>query len=127
MRLYSNCHECKKEIRFSTWESDRVGLSKAKGNKIELTCNYCRKTDYYHVNQIRATESRFAGLTALIIFLIGTPLTIYLTWDYIFQFSYIYIIAGLTGIIGVPITVYSIIEKEQRDKISRFNYFKISE
>ena len=127
MRLYTNCHNCKKEIRFSTKEPDRVELSKTKGDKIKLTCKQCGKTDFYHVNKIKATESKIAQIIGLIIFIIGTPLTFYLIWDYIFRFTYIYVIASLIGIIGVPFMIYSIIEKEQTKKVRQFNNFKIRE
>ena len=127
MRLYTNCHNCKSEIRFSTVEPDRVELSKTKGNKIELNCNHCGHTDFYHLNKIKATESKIAQIIALVIFVIGTPLTLYLIWDYIFRFTYIYVIAGLIGLIGVPFMIYSIIEKEQRKKVRLFNNYKISE
>ncbi|MCT4645989.1 MAG: hypothetical protein N4A74_13470, partial [Carboxylicivirga sp.] len=91
MRLYTNCHNCKKEIRFSGWESDRVELSKSKGDKIELTCKSCGQKSVYHINRINATESKITRIIGLIIFLVGTPLTLLWIWDYIFQFSYIYV------------------------------------
>ncbi len=127
MLLYTNCHNCRKEIRFSTSEPDRVELSKSKGEKIELTCKHCGQTDFYHVNKINATESRIAQIIGLTIFVIGTPLTLYLIWDYLFRFLYIYVIAGLIGIIGVPFMIYGIIEKEQRRKVRLFNNYIISE
>jgi hypothetical protein len=127
MRLYTNCHNCKKEIRFSSWESDRVELSKSKGDKIELTCKNCVQKDLYHINRIKATESKVAQIIGLIIFLVGTPLVFIWIWDYIFQFAYIYVIAGLVGMIGVPFMIYSVIEREQRKKVRQFNNYKISE
>ena len=127
MRLYTNCHNCRKEIKFSTSEPDRVELSKSKGDKIELTCNHCGQTDFYHVNEIKATESKTAQIVGLIIFVIGTPLAFYLIWDYIFRFTNIYAIAGLIGIIGVPFMVYSVINRDQKRKVRLFNNYKISE
>ncbi len=127
MRLYTNCHNCKKEIRFSSWESDRVELSKSKGDKIELTCKSCRQIDFYHINTINATENKIARIIGLIIFLVGTPLTLLWNWDYIFQSTYIYVIAGLVGFICVPFMIYSLIEREQRKKVSQFNNYKICE
>ena len=50
MRLYTNCHNCENEIRFSSWESDRVELSKSKGDKIELTCKDCGQQDINNNN-----------------------------------------------------------------------------
>jgi len=78
MRLYANCYNCRKEIRFSTSEPDRVELSKSKRDKIDLTCNQCGQTDFYHVNKIRSTESKIAQIIGLIFFVIGTPLIFYL-------------------------------------------------
>ncbi len=127
MRLYTNCHNCRKEIKFSTSEPDRVELSKSKGEKIELNCNYCGQKDFYHVNKIKATESKTAQVTGLIIFIIGTPLTFYLIWDYTFRVAHIDAIVGLIGIIGVPFMVYSIINMEQKRKVRLFNMYKISE
>jgi len=127
MRLYTNCNNCKKEIRFSSWESDRVELSKSKGNNIELTCSNCQHQDFYHVNRINAIESKIAQIIGLTIFLVGTPLMFLWIWDYMIQFTYIYVIAGLVGIIGVPFMIYSVFEREQRKKIRQFNNYKISE
>ncbi len=127
MRLYTNCHNCKKEIRFSSWESDRVELSRSKGDKIELTCKNCGHKDFYHINRIQATESKIAQIIGLTIFLAGTPLVFLWIWDYIFQFAYIYVIVGLVGMIGFPFMIYSVIEREQRKKVRQFNNYKIGE
>ncbi len=127
MRLYTNCHNCNKEIRFSRWESDRGELSKSIGNKIELTCRICGHKDFYHLNRINATESKITQIIGLTIFLAGTPLVLIWIWDYLFQFTYIYMIAGLVGIIIVPFMVYSVVESEQRKKVRQFNNYKISE
>lgn len=114
-------------IRFSSWESDRVELSKSKGAKIELICKNCGLKDIYHVNRIKATENKIAQIIGLTIFLVGTPMVILWIWDYIFRFTYIYVIAGLIGMIGVPFMIYSAIEREQRKKVRQFNNYKISE
>jgi hypothetical protein len=63
------------------------------------------------VNRIKATESKIVKIIGLIIFLVGTPLVLLWIWDYIFQFTYIYVIAGLVGVIGVPFMIYSVIER----------------
>ena len=81
----------------------------------------------YHVNRIIASESKIAKIIGLIIFLVGTPLMFLWIWDYIFQSAYVYVIAGLIGLIGIPSMIYSIIEKEQKNKIRLFNNCKISE
>jgi len=79
------------------------------------------------VNKIKATESKISQIIGLTIFIIGTPLVFLWIWDYIFQFAYIYLIAGLVGVIGVPFMIYSVIEREQRKKVRQFNNYKISD
>ena len=127
MKLYTNCHNCKKEIRFSIWTSDRVELSNSKGDKINLTCKHCGQKGLYHVNEIKATESKIGQIIALVIFIVGTPLTLLFVGDYIFQFNSVYGAAALGGLIGVPLIVYSIIDKDQRKRVRQFNNYKIKE
>jgi hypothetical protein len=125
MKLTTNCNKCNKEISFLSQKKDRRELAKQKGENLELSCNHCDQTDVYHVNKIYAAENRKFSLFAAFAFLIGTPLVFYLIWDYLFQFSQIYVIAGMVAITGFPFIVYSIIEKEQRNKVKRFNSYRL--
>ncbi len=68
-----------------------------------------------------------ALIIGLLIFLIGTPLTVYLLWEYFFKIALIYSTILFATLVGVPIMIYILIEKEQREKVSRFNSFKINE
>lgn len=125
MKLTTNCKNCSKEISFSSPKRDRVELSKQKGESLELSCSCCELTDFYHVNKIYANESRILSLVAAFVFLFGTPLAFYFIWDYLFQFSQIYVITGMIGITAFPLVIYSILEKEQRNKVQRFNSYRI--
>lgn len=127
MKLYTNCKSCKNEIRFFTWESDRIRLAMDKGKKIELKCKKCGHKYNYHLNDMTAKENKIVLIIGLLIFLGGTPLTIYLLWDYLFRVALIYSTIAFAVLIGVPLTIYILIEKEQREKVSRFNSFKINE
>lgn len=79
----------------------------------------------YHVNEIKASGSKVAQIAGLLIFIAGTPLVFLWIWDYFFRFAYIYVIAGLVLMIGVPYIIYSLIEKEQRKKVRQFNNYKV--
>lgn len=125
MKLIANCNNCNKDISFTSLKKDRVELAKQKGDNIELNCKQCTHTDSYHVNKIYANESRLLSLVAAFIFLFGMPLAFYFIWDFLFQFSQIYVIAGMIGITVFPFIIYSIIEKEQRNKVQRFNCYRI--
>lgn len=127
MKLITNCNNCEKEITFSGHAKDRVEFLNKKGEKIELTCRYCEQTGFYHVNRIYATENKKDLLFATFIFLFGTPLIFYLIWDYLFRFSQIYVIAGMTSILGFPFLIYSLIDREQRKKVQRFNSYRVHE
>ena len=127
MRLYTNCKSCKKEVRFFTWEADRIRLAMDKGKKIELKCKNCNHVYKYNLNDLTAKESKIALAIGLLIFLVGTPLTVYWLWKYLFKMSLVYSTITIASLIGVPLTIFILIEKGQREKVSRFNNFKINE
>ena len=127
MRLYTNCKKCKEEIRFSTWEPDRNRLAMDKGKKLELKCKKCGHAQKYHVNEFTAKESKIALIIGLLIFIVGTPLTVYWLWEYLFKVALVYSTITIASLIGVPLTIFTLIEKGQREKVSRFNSFKINE
>lgn len=74
-----------------------------------------------------ARESKIALIIGLLIFFIGTPLTIYLLWEYVFKMAFIYSTIVFIILIGIPFTIYSLIEKEQRQKVRYFNSSKLNE
>jgi uncharacterized membrane protein len=98
-----------------------------KGKTIELICKSCGLKEKYHLNNLKAIPSKISLIVGLGIFLIGTPLIIYLTWNLIFESLNIYLISSLIGIIGIPLTVYTIIEKNEIMKVKNFNDFKIND
>ena len=127
MRLQTNCKDCNKKISFYTWKTDRIEFSMEKGKTIELICKSCGLKEKYHLNNLKAIPSKISLIVGLGIFLIGTPLIIYLTWNLIFESLNIYLISSLIGIIGIPLTVYTIIEKNEIMKVKNFNDFKIND
>jgi hypothetical protein len=72
-----------------------------KGKTIELICKSCGLKEKYHLNNLKAIPSKISLIVGLGIFLIGTPLIIYLTWNLIFESLNIYLISSLIGIIGI--------------------------
>jgi predicted membrane channel-forming protein YqfA (hemolysin III family) len=90
------------------------------GDKIELHCKSCNKTDKYSIDDLKAKESKIAILIGLLILIIGTPITLILLWDYIWQ-SGLYSAFGLILIIGIPGYVYMIINKNDQNRVRIFN------
>jgi len=120
MKLFIKCANCKSIISFRTWCVDRVSLKMSKGDSIDLTCKQCNKSSTYDVDDLKARESKIAILVALAIFVIGTPVLLILIWDYLWQAG-IYTVLAILFIIGVPIIVFGIINKQDSQRISRFN------
>lgn len=121
MRLYTNCVNCKTEINFRTTACDRFMLAKNQGERIKLDCTACGKTKEYHVNDLKAEESRIGGIISLIIFFGGTTALFIYLWPYIFQLSSVYAISGTVGILIIPFMVYQAINAGRVNKVKYFN------
>ena len=121
MRLYTNCINCKSEINFRTTASDRFVLVKRRGEQIKLNCESCGTTKEYHVNNLKAEESKIVGIISFLIFLGGTTALLFYLWPYIFQISSVYAISGAVGILTIPFFVYQAINSGQANKVKYFN------
>ncbi len=125
MILQSKCHNCGNSIRFFSFASDRWELSKLKSfTKIDLKCRKCGQKDKYDINDIFA-KSKIIQILALVIFVLGTPLILYLLWDFIWTFRNVYAVAVMTSIILTPSTIYIIMTKNIERKQMTFNQNKI--
>lgn len=120
MKLYIKCSDCGNDISFWTWSSDRVSIKMSHGEKIELDCKSCNTTKKYYIDDLRAKKSKVALIIASMIFIIGTPIALILLWDYIWQTG-LYGAFGLILIIGIPSTIYGIINKNDMQRVSLFN------
>lgn len=124
MTLTVACKACRQIIRFNVmWVSDRVELSKKKGENIDIKCK-CGHSDSYHVDDITADNNRAISILSSVIFLIGTPIIVYVIWKTIGGVNYPYAVAGLLGGGVIPFIIYLTITKSQRDKQSTFNRYR---
>lgn len=121
MKLFTNCKNCKSEIRFKSWYSDRVEIKKSVGDSLQLKCKSCNKTDKYRIDTIKAKESKLALFFAFIIFLIGTPIMLFFLWDYFLKANYLYGILGLLLPLIIPSVIYMIVNKNESSKVRLFN------
>jgi hypothetical protein len=109
------------DISLWTWYSDRIDFKKSNKDFINLTCKKCKQTDRYNIDNVKAKESNTAQIIALSIFLIGTPVLLIFLWDYIFKINNIYAILILILPLIVPSLIYSIIIKNDRQRVRLFN------
>lgn len=125
MRLYTDCHNCHKQINFFSLAEDRGELFRDKDSvEFNLICKKCNQKSQYHVNKIYAKENKLALVIGLTFFLIGTPITICLLWEYLLKVDP-FSISYFLGVIAIPFTIYSLIKKTQHKKVRLFNQYKV--
>ena len=121
MILQTECKKCKKPIRFYKFASTRFDISSHyKKNEIKLNCKHCNESSINHLNNVYA-ESKIANILALIIFIVGTPILLFLIWDLIWSFQSAYAVLMIVGILTAPSIAYTIITKNIRNKQNNFN------
>ncbi len=121
MRIITSCENCKQELETWTFAQDRVQLARQQGDQIELTCKNCNSTEKYPVDNFSAVPNRLLQTIALLAFLIGTPLVIWLIWDVFWNLTMSYFILVATGLFLVPGIVYGLILKNDRTRVNAFN------
>ena len=120
MKLYTQCTSCKKDISFWTWSQTRIELQKTKGKLLLLTCKKCGHSNKYDLNDIEAKPSRFALVISLIIFVFGTLFLLIMFSDYIWEVG-IYGVVTISSIVLIPSIVFTIINKNDRQRVNTFN------
>lgn len=121
MNLITTCENCKQELRIWTFAQDRVELARQKGDQIALTCKKCSSTSKYPVDDFSAVPNRFLQSIALLTFLMGTPLIIWLIWDVIWNLTMSYLILVASGLFLIPVIIYGLILKNDRLRVNSFN------
>lgn len=120
MKLYISCSNCREEIGIRTWATNRVDLKMKHGQVMKLHCNHCKKINKYTIDELKAKDSKIAILIGLLVLIVGTPTILVLLWSYIWK-SGLYAVLGLTAIIGIPSLVYSVIRKNDLNRVRNFN------
>ena len=59
------------------------------GETKSIECKTCGEANTFHVDEVEARQSKIALRIAAVIFLVGTPLTLYLMWGYFFRTGWI--------------------------------------
>lgn len=83
MKLIVNCKDCRNKIKLKKSVNDRVELARAIGDEFKLKCEECLKENKYHVNDVKAKESKLIAVFAFVIFIFGTGIIVYLLRDYL--------------------------------------------
>ncbi len=127
MIVETKCQLCKSRISFWTLSEDRIKLAMDKGEFLELTCKSCQMTVKYHVNALCAEKNKYKMLIGFLLFIIGTPLLGYYTYDYLFRINSVYATESVVGILAIPVAVYTRVKHNDRLKRNAFNWPKLNE
>jgi len=125
MNIHVTCHSCGHEISKWVWLGTRVDLARQKGEQVELECRACHGRSRYHVDDFKAKASKFAQVSAFLIFLLGTPLTLIFLWHPLLSLSWSYAMVIIGGLIMVPVTVYALMIRDDNNRVSSFNRYKL--
>ncbi len=121
MKVYQKCSDCNSQISIWTWEQDKFGLIRKYGDKIELKCKECSKSDSYFCNDFKAKKSKIAILIAAIIFFVGTPILLILLWNTIWNTA-LYGTIGFLFVVLIPVIVFRIINTNENNRVRNFNH-----
>ncbi|MEM9848461.1 MAG: hypothetical protein AAF847_11265 [Bacteroidota bacterium] len=123
MKLIVNCKDCRNKIKLKKSVNDRVELARAIGDEFKLKCEECLKENKYHVNDVKAKESKLIAVFAFVIFIFGTGIIVYLLRDYLLMPNNPYNVLAIGGVILIPLFIYMILTKQDRDNARRFNQY----
>ena len=125
MKIYGKCKKCKQEIGFKSYSPTRVEFAMNEGEKKILDCKSCGAKSEIHVDQLYAKESKLAKIISGLIFLVGTPLIILLTFPVLSRSRNHYVILIVGGLLLLPVIAYSIIKRQEQTRVSAFNRSKL--
>lgn len=125
MKLFGKCPSCKSEVSFNSSSNTRIEFAMSEGEIKKIQCKNCGTTFELFVNDINAKKSNLASLVAGLIFLLGTPLIVFLLKDFLLEIRGPYSVLVISGFFLVPSIIYFIILKDDGKRVSAFNRLKI--
>lgn len=121
MKLHTNCHTCNHEINVQPVVDNRIDLEKIKGTPFQLRCIACNTISGYHVNEVKAIESKSIKLIALFIFVVGTLLMVALMVGGFLGLGSFYDVLTGTSLPLFPVFIYIVLIKGEQKKVLLFN------
>ena len=123
MKLIVICKECRHQIKVKNSVNDRAELARELGDEFYLKCKECSKESKYHVNDVKAKESKLIAAIAFGIFILGTGIVGYVLRDYLLIPNNPYNALAIGELLLIPSVIYLIITKQERDNARRFNRY----
>lgn len=119
MRIHGKCSRCARGISIFTLYPTRVDLARDKGEYIAIECRFCKNSEKYHLNDLKAFSSPYFGLIYGIAILVDVLLFLPIFDTFNLSNSYK---AGLIFIsAATTVAVCALAFKRNRQKVSHFN------
>ena len=118
MRIYGRCKNCRADVSCSTSASTRIEFIKKHNEYKEIECQNCGTITKFHIDDLRARESKLAKIVAFLILVIGTPLTFVIFGLFYTNFN-VYAIVG--GFFLIPVIIYRFIQNQDQQRVLDFN------
>ena len=125
MIITTKCTNCKEPLSYKINSSDKVEFVMENGEFVEIQCDKCSTKEKYHIDTFYAKPNKISLIIATIIFLVGTPLVLYLVWDKIINSGCVLCITVIFIPIIIPSLIYGIMVKNDRIKTDAFNRHKL--
>lgn len=122
MKLVTLCPNCKRKNTLKQKATDRYKLSLKVGESFDLKCRSCLVSNHFSVNDVSA-ESGFIKLISFLASLAIIAIGFLLLRQY-FLISTWWLVPML---IGIPVSFYAALSKEENNRIRAFNRYKCYE
>ena len=125
MKLNTKCSECHKITDLNVKGSNRARIAEKFGPILDVQCKNCNTANKVHVNSVKAEETnRLVKIVLPSILLIGVSMIVFLILFAVFD-SLLHVMGLVLLIIGLALIVTRSLRFYERDRVERFNYFKI--
>lgn len=127
MRVYYKCPKCNYENRLKTESCTRIEFAMENGKIRKTDCENCNQKSTLNVNKFYAKESKLISILAGIIFLVGTFIGLYFVMQMISEMKTVIGIFTVACGLLIPVWIYGILNKEDRNRVKAFNQTYVSE
>ena len=125
MKLYISCDFCEEDSRVTIKSTDRSTLEREKGEVVKVLCNNCNHSGEYYINQIFAKRDFLFLIIVLVITFAISGAIFYYMYEYAVESEDIDVFTAVAYVSVIPIIVFTLWNKQEKDSINRFNGYKI--
>ncbi|MDN3725557.1 hypothetical protein QRD02_14320 [Aequorivita sp. SDUM287046] len=121
MRVYYKCPKCNHENRVKTDAGTRIEFAMENGKAKKVECEKCYLNFNLEPNKFYAKESKLISILSGIIFFVGTMVGLYFVMQMISEMKTIIGIFTVACGLLIPVWIFGVLNKEERNRVKTFN------